>query len=120
MAGLVGTAFRPAQLALTPSLVDEPDELTAANGVASTIESLAFFVGPALAGLLLGVADVATVILLNAVTFVWSAVLVAGVHPRSEVGGGRRCGAMAEEPLPTAAGPSRTSRSSGPRLPASA
>ncbi len=83
LAGLVGTAFRPAQLALTPSLVDEPDELTAANGVGSTIESLAFFVGPALAGLLLGVADVATVILLNAVTFVWSAVLVAGVHPRS-------------------------------------
>ena len=83
VAGLVGTAFRPAQLALTPSLVDEPDELTAANGVGSTIESLAFFVGPALAGLLLGVTDVAVVFLLNAATFVWSAVLVAGVHPRA-------------------------------------
>jgi MFS family permease len=82
VAGLAGTAFRPAQLALTPSLVEEPDELTAANGVASTIESLAFFVGPALGGILLGVADVATVFVLNAATFVWSAVLVAGVHPR--------------------------------------
>ncbi|HTE74186.1 MAG TPA: MFS transporter, partial [Actinomycetes bacterium] len=82
VAGLAGTAFRPAQLALTPSLVEEPDELTAANGVASTIESLAFFVGPALGGILLGVADVATVFALNAATFVWSAVLVAGVHPR--------------------------------------
>ena len=81
VAGLAGTAFRPAQLALTPSLVEEPDELTAANGVASTIESLAFFVGPALGGVLLGVADVATVFLLNALTFVWSAVLVAGVRP---------------------------------------
>jgi len=80
VAGLVGTAFRPAQLALTPSLVDEPDELTAANGVASTVESLAFFVGPAIAGFLLGVADVATVFVLNAATFVWSAVLVAGVR----------------------------------------
>ena len=80
VAGLVGTAFRPAQLALTPSLVDEPDELTAANGVASTVESLAFFVGPAIAGFLLGVADVATVFALNAATFVWSAVLVAGVR----------------------------------------
>jgi MFS family permease len=82
LAGLVGTAFRPAQLSLTPSLVDEPDELTAANGVASTIESLSFFLGPALGGLLLGVADVATVFLLNALTFVWSAVLVAGVRVR--------------------------------------
>jgi MFS family permease len=82
LAGLAGTAFRPAQLALTPSLVEEPDELTAANGVASTIESLAFFVGPALGGVLLGVADVASVFLLNALTFLWSAALVAGVHPR--------------------------------------
>ncbi|HET9944516.1 MAG TPA: MFS transporter [Actinomycetes bacterium] len=82
LAGLAGTAFRPAQLALTPSLVEEPDELTAANGVASTIESLAFFVGPALGGILLGVADVASVFLLNALTFLWSAALVAGVHPR--------------------------------------
>ena len=94
VAGLVGTAFRPAQLALTPSLVDEPDELTAANGVGSTIESLAFFVGPAIAGLLLGVTDVATVFLLNAATFVWSAVLVAGVHPR----GGAADGSDAADP----------------------
>jgi MFS family permease len=93
VAGLVGTAFRPAQLALTPSLVDQPDELTAANGVGSTIESLAFFVGPAIAGLLLGVTDVATVFLLNAATFVWSAVLVAGVHPhRGESAGNRSDG----------------------------
>lgn len=82
VAGLAGTAFRPAQLALTPSLVEQPDELTAANGVASTIESLAFFVGPALGGLLLGVADIATVFLLNAATFIWSAALVSGVRPR--------------------------------------
>lgn len=77
---LAGTPFRPAQLAMTPSLVDSPDELTAANGVSSTLESLAFFVGPALAGLLLGVADVATVFVLNAATFLWSAVLVAGLR----------------------------------------
>ncbi len=45
---LVSSAFRPAQLALTPSLVETPEELTAANGVASTVESLAFFLGPAI------------------------------------------------------------------------
>lgn len=76
---LIGTAFRPAQLALTPSLVESPKELTAANGVGSTLESLAFFAGPAIAGFLLAVADVATVFALNAATFLLSAVLVAGI-----------------------------------------
>ncbi len=76
---IVGTAFRPAQLALTPSLVESPEQLTAANGVASTLESLAFFAGPALAGFLLAVADVSTVFVLNAGTFVLSAVLVASI-----------------------------------------
>lgn len=77
---LFGTAFRPAQLSLTPSLVENPQELTAANGVGSTLESLAFFVGPAIAGFLLAVADIATVFLLNAATFVLSAALVAGIR----------------------------------------
>jgi MFS family permease len=77
---IFGTAFRPAQLALTPSLVKTPEELTAANGVASTVESLAFFVGPALAGFLLAVADVASVFAVNALTFLLSAVLVSGIR----------------------------------------
>jgi MFS family permease len=80
LAPMFGTAFRPAQLSLTPSLVENPQELTAANGVSSTLESLAFFVGPAIAGFLLAVADVATVFLLNAATFVLSAALVAGIR----------------------------------------
>jgi MFS family permease len=86
LAPLFGTAFRPAQLSLTPSLVENPQELTAANGVGSTLESLAFFVGPAIAGFLLAVADVATVFLLNAATFVLSAALVAGIRLTSTSG----------------------------------
>ena len=77
---IVGTAFRPAQLALTPSLVKTPEELTAANGVASTVESLAFFLGPALAGFLLAVTDVAAVFAVNALTFLVSAVIVWGIR----------------------------------------
>jgi MFS family permease len=77
VAGLVGAPFRPAQLALTPSLAKTPHELTAANAVGSTIESLAFFVGPAVAGLLLGVADASAIFLLDALTFVWSAALLS-------------------------------------------
>jgi MFS family permease len=52
----LGTAFRPAQAALLPSLANNPRELTGANVVASTIESIGFFIGPAIGALLLSVA----------------------------------------------------------------
>lgn len=80
---LAGTAFRPAQAALMPSLANHPGELTAANVVSSTIESVGFFAGPAIGGLLLAVADVATVYVFDAVTFAWSALLVIGLRPAS-------------------------------------
>ncbi len=76
---LVGTAFRPAQAAILPSLANHPRELTAANVASSTIESMGFFVGPALAGLLLSVTGVSTVFVLNAISFAWSAWFVRGL-----------------------------------------
>jgi predicted MFS family arabinose efflux permease len=79
--GLVGTIFRPAQMAWLPSLTNKPEELTAANGASSTIESLAFFLGPALGALLIATTSVEVVFVLNAATFVWSAILVLGIHP---------------------------------------
>lgn len=66
------TPVRSAQAALTPSLARTPSELTAANAVASTIESLAVFVGPALAGLLLAVASTGAVFTVNAAMLVAS------------------------------------------------
>ncbi|MFN8022911.1 MAG: MFS transporter [Acidimicrobiales bacterium] len=77
---LVGTPFRPSQAALLPQLAEHPDELTAANVASSTIESVGFFVGPALAGLLLAVTDPAAVYAFDALTFVWSAVVVLGLR----------------------------------------
>ncbi len=47
--------FRPAQAALLPSLARTPEELTAANAVATTIEGVAIFFGPGIGGILLGV-----------------------------------------------------------------
>ena len=67
------------------------------------MESLAFFVGPALAGFLLAVADVAAVFAVNALTFVLSAVLVCGIRPTptaapgaGHIGGRRRSSSDAE------------------------
>jgi MFS family permease len=82
LASLSASAFRPAQNAWMPALADSPEELTAANGTASTLESLSFFVGPAIGAFLLTLTDVPTVFMLNAVTFLWSAALVAGIRAR--------------------------------------
>ena len=78
---LVGTCFRPAQAALLPGLARDPGELTAANVASSTIESVGFFLGPALGGLLLAVGDIQTVYVVNAATFVWSAAFIVGLRP---------------------------------------
>lgn len=82
LASLSGAAFRPAQNALMPALADSPEELTAANGASSTLESLSFFMGPALGAFLITLTDLPTVFLVNAATFLWSAGLVATIKPR--------------------------------------
>jgi MFS family permease len=77
---VVGTAFRPAQAALLPHLARNPAELTAANVASSTLEAVGAFVGPALGGLLLAVTSIETVFAVNALSFVWSALLVLAVR----------------------------------------
>ena len=74
---VVGTAFRPAQAALVPSLARTPEELTASNVAASTTESIGIFVGPALGGVLVAVAGVEVGLLASAGLLGWSALLVA-------------------------------------------
>jgi MFS family permease len=72
-ATIATTPFRSAQAALTPGLARTPDELTAANAVSSGVESIALFVGPALAGVLLGVASIGVVFTITALLLVLSA-----------------------------------------------
>jgi MFS family permease len=85
---LAGTPFRPAQAALLPSLAQTPTELTAANVVSSTIESVGFFLGPALAGILLTVTSPGAVLFATAGGWLWSALLVLRIRsagaPRPE------------------------------------
>jgi MFS family permease len=76
LTAIVAAPFRPAVGAIMPSLSRSPEELTAANGTINTLESLAFFLGPAIGGVLLAWFDVPVVVLFNVATFVWSALLV--------------------------------------------
>ena len=90
---VVGTAFRPAQAALIPSLARTPEELTASNVAASTTESIGIFVGPALGGILVAAAGVELAMVVVAALLAWSAVMVALIRePARE----RKEGAEAE------------------------
>jgi MFS family permease len=73
--------FRPTQSSFLPDLARTPGELASANVASSTVESVGFFAGPALAGFMLAVASIPTVFVFNAATFVWSALLVLGIRP---------------------------------------
>jgi MFS family permease len=76
---VISASYPPAQAALLPSLVDSPDELTAANLVGNTISSVAMFVGPAVGGVLLALSGPAAVFALNGALFVWSIAFVLRV-----------------------------------------
>lgn len=86
LTGVASLVFRPAQAALLPQLARTPAELTSTNVAASTIESVGFFAGPAIGGVLLAVADVEVVYLVNAASFLVSALLIAGVRAPSSDG----------------------------------
>jgi len=80
LTAVVGASFRSAQAGLVPKLVDTPGELTASNAVTANIENVVTFMGPAIGALMIGAFDIAPVVWLNAATFVWSFLLVAGVR----------------------------------------
>ena len=80
---VVSSSYSPAQAALMPSLVDSPDELTAANLVGNTVSSVGMFAGPAIGGILLVLSTPSAVFALNAALFLWSAAFVVRV-PRDD------------------------------------
>lgn len=91
-ATVVNTPFRSAQAALTPALARSPSELTAANAVASGVDSLAFFVGPALAGIFVAITSTGVVFALTAGLVAVSTVFLLLIEteeserPRAEIG----------------------------------
>lgn len=76
--------FRSAQAALTPALVESPEELTAANVVASAVESVGLFAGPALGALLLAVSGVGVVFAVTAGLLLVAMALVARIGAEGE------------------------------------
>jgi MFS family permease len=90
-ATVVNTPFRSAQAALTPTLARSPSELTAANAVASGVDSLAFFIGPALAGIFVAVTSTGVVFAITAGLVVISTLFLLLIEseeaerPRAEI-----------------------------------
>jgi MFS family permease len=81
LAGVSGIAtgfFRPAAFAGLPNLVPD-DELTNANSLLQTVETLAWMIGPVLGGLMVAVWSPDVPYAVNAVTFLVSAGLVAAI-----------------------------------------
>jgi hypothetical protein len=83
--GVCSTLFRPALMALLPSLARTARELIAANGATATIESLGTLAGPLAASVVVGFADVTTVFAVGAVVLLASAAVLARVSVEGSV-----------------------------------
>ena len=84
LAGVSGIAtgfFRPAAYAALPNLVPD-DELTNANSLLQTIETLAWMIGPVVGGVMVAAWRPSLPYAVNAVTFLVSAALVGAIPER--------------------------------------
>jgi MFS family permease len=79
---IVSAPFRAFQGALLPTLAQTPDELTASNLVGSSVEAAATLIGPALAGILLGLASPTAVFWVTAVVSLAAAISILRI-PRA-------------------------------------
>ena len=81
VAGFAAGFFRPALYAGLPNLVAE-DDLPQANSVLQAVENLTWMLTPPIAGVLVGVWGPELAYWLNAVSFLASALLLAGIQGR--------------------------------------
>jgi predicted MFS family arabinose efflux permease len=82
MTSLTAMVYEPAVAAITPETVPESD-LAAANTLRNTVDNVAIVAGPAIGGLLLLVGPVWLAFGVNALSFVWSALVVSRMRVRS-------------------------------------
>jgi len=82
VAGIATGFFRPAVYAGLPNLVPD-EELTNANSLLQTVETIAWMIGPVVGGLMLTTWSPSVPYAVNAVTFLVSAVLVFRIPDRA-------------------------------------
>src|SRR5579885_89894 len=75
----IGQFFMPAESALLPNLVRK-EQLVAANSLNSLSDNLARLVGPALGGIIIGLAGLPGVVLVDAVSFILAGLLLMGIR----------------------------------------
>jgi MFS family permease len=83
--GVATTLIRPALQALLPSLATTAEELIAANGATSTIESLGTLIGPLVAGVLASLANAGVVFAAAGGALLAAAVLFGLVHVEGRI-----------------------------------
>ena len=83
VAACVGSFFGPAIGAYLPSLVEDEADLGPANSVWATLDNLAFFIGPAVAGILIATGGLVGAFLLNAASFGIVAIILATLPSRT-------------------------------------
>lgn len=91
--------FSPAIGSYLPSLVRDESELGPANSAWSSLDNLAFFIGPAFGALLLGIGSLPLAFLLNAATFGVVALILLRLppgRPKQSLGAGPRDASAAE------------------------
>jgi MFS family permease len=76
---------RPTHLSTLPELAETPAQLTAANALSSTIEALAIFIGPLLAGLLIAVDGPQAVFGATSILMLAVGLLTLAVHARARL-----------------------------------
>lgn len=71
---ICATLYGPAVTSSIPQIVEE-EKLTSANGVINQVGSIVNFVGPILAGILYGLLGIKIIVIINAVSFLISAIM---------------------------------------------
>ena len=87
VAACVSSFSGPAIGAYLPSLVGDEADLGPANSVWATLDNLAYFIGPAVAGVLIAAGGLVLAFILNAASFAFIAVILATLPSRRKLAG---------------------------------